>query len=222
MQAGRQGGFAPKWCYMLWNVRHSKSSQHPPHTKVTVFSFFLFMMRTSKISLSNFQIHNTVSLAVVTMLCVISPGLTYFITGSLYHSGLVLFCFLRHVEVPRLGVELVLQLLAYTTATARPDPHPTDARNRTHILMGSGQVCFHWATTGTLNKLVFSWLLTAVCRLIYLDHQLTVAFPSAERQKHSRCPPIVTKFQSRCQKGTPMACRGPAPMSWRRLLGELC
>ena len=29
---------------------------------------------------------------------------------------------LQHVEVPRLGVESELQLPAYTTATARPDP----------------------------------------------------------------------------------------------------
>ena len=29
---------------------------------------------------------------------------------------------LWHMEVPRLGVELELQLLAYTTATATPDP----------------------------------------------------------------------------------------------------
>ena len=28
----------------------------------------------------------------------------------------------RHMEVPRLGVESELQLLAYTTATAMPDP----------------------------------------------------------------------------------------------------
>ena len=27
-----------------------------------------------------------------------------------------------HMEVPRLGVESKLELLAYTTATARPDP----------------------------------------------------------------------------------------------------
>ena len=29
---------------------------------------------------------------------------------------------LRHMEVPRLGVEAELQLPAYTTATATPDP----------------------------------------------------------------------------------------------------
>ena len=38
----------------------------------------------------------------------------------------VLFCFLgphpRHMEVPRLGVKLEPQLLAYTTATATQDP----------------------------------------------------------------------------------------------------
>ena len=32
----------------------------------------------------------------------------------------------RHMEVPRLGVELELWLLAYTTATATPDPEPTE------------------------------------------------------------------------------------------------
>ena len=38
----------------------------------------------------------------------------------------VFFCFLRpqvrHMEVPRLGVALELQLPAYSTATATPDP----------------------------------------------------------------------------------------------------
>ena len=43
------------------------------------------MMRTFKIySFSNFQIYNTVLLAIVTMPYITSPGLTYFITGSLY------------------------------------------------------------------------------------------------------------------------------------------
>ena len=59
---------------------------------------------------------------------------------------------LRHMEVPGLGVELELQVPAYPTATATPDPscpfdlhhslwqrqilNPlSDARDRTHILM---------------------------------------------------------------------------------------
>jgi len=43
------------------------------------------------------------------------PTLTFF---SLSFEG----CTLPHMEVPRLGVELELQPLAYTTATAMPDP----------------------------------------------------------------------------------------------------
>jgi len=64
------------------------------------------------------------------------------------------------MEVPRLGVELELQLLAYTTATATLDlscicnlHHSSwqhrilnplsKARDQTHILMDSSQVRFH-------------------------------------------------------------------------------
>ena len=75
---------------------------------------------------------------------------------------LLFFCFLglhpQHVEVPRLGVKLELQLPAYAIAIATPDPscvfdlhhssrqhqilNPlSEARNRTHNLMGSSQVC---------------------------------------------------------------------------------
>ena len=39
----------------------------------------------------------------------------------LFLGGSFLGLRLWHVEVPRLGVELDLQLLAYTTATATPD-----------------------------------------------------------------------------------------------------
>ena len=65
------------------------------------------------------------------------------------------------MEVPRLGVESALQLLAYTTATAMWDPdlslvcdlhHSSqqhwilhsliEARDRTCILMVTSQVCF--------------------------------------------------------------------------------
>ena len=58
------------------------------------------------------------------------------LSGILVMTGLPLFFFffffflpfgflrlhLRHMEVPRLGVESELQPLAYTTATAMPDP----------------------------------------------------------------------------------------------------
>ena len=66
---------------------------------------------------------------------------------------------LRHMEVSRLGIELELQLLAYTTAIATPDPscicdlrgslrqyrilNPLrEARNQTHILMDTSQICY--------------------------------------------------------------------------------
>ena len=59
----------------------------------------------------------------------------------------------QHMEVPRLQVESELQLPAYTVAIAMPDPsHICDlrrilnplnkARDRTHILTDTGQVCY--------------------------------------------------------------------------------
>ena len=87
--------------------------------------------------------------------------------------------YLRHMEVPKLGVKLELQLPAYATTTATPDLHTAasstyttahcNARSLTHwavqgsncILMDISQIHFHWATTGTpqchlLNILSFS------------------------------------------------------------------
>ena len=50
-----------------------------------VVMFFFLVMGTLKIySLRNFQICNTVLLTIVTRLYIISPWLTYFITGSLF------------------------------------------------------------------------------------------------------------------------------------------
>ena len=73
---------------------------------------------------------------------------------------------LQPMEVPRLGVDLELQLLAYTTATAIPglrlicDLHHSSwqhqipdplrkARDRSCILMDARQIHFHCATMGT-------------------------------------------------------------------------
>ena len=88
-----------------------------------------------------------------------SPFLFYFI-----------FCFLglypRHMEVPRLGVESELQLLAYTTAIAMQDPsricnHHHSSRQRrilnplnkardwTHNFMVTRWISFHCATMET-------------------------------------------------------------------------
>ena len=72
---------------------------------------------------------------------------------------------LRHMEIPRLSVQLELQLLAYTTATAKPDlsrifnlHHSSwqhqilnplrKARDRTRNLMVQSQIHFCCARTG--------------------------------------------------------------------------
>ena len=87
----------------------------------------------------------------------------------------VLFClfacflgpYLWHMEILRLGMELELQLPAYTTVTATPHlshicylhhsswqhliPNPlSEARDRTQILRNTSQIHFHCATMGTL------------------------------------------------------------------------
>ena len=93
-------------------------------------------------------------------------GSTVLIHISLVFTALLfpfIFCILglhlQHMEVPRLGVQLELQLLAYTTATAMPDPsrlcdlhHSSqqhwipdplrEARDRTRILMDTSQSHF--------------------------------------------------------------------------------
>jgi len=82
----------------------------------------------------------------------------------------VLFCFwgphLQHMEVPKLGVELELELPAYTTATAIQDlshicnlHHSSyqcrilnplsEPGDQTCVLMDTRQVVNHWALTGT-------------------------------------------------------------------------
>ena len=79
--------------------------------------------------------------------------------------------FLWHVEIPRLGVELELQLSAYATVTATRDlSHVCDLhhssrqrlilkplnedRGRTLILMDTSQVCYHCAMTKLLANTI--------------------------------------------------------------------
>ena len=76
------------------------------------------------------------------------------------------------MEVPRLGVKSELQLLVYTTATARCDlscvcdlhhssrQHQVlnpliEARDGTHILTDTSLVRYHGATVGTPSTLLF-------------------------------------------------------------------
>ena len=75
---------------------------------------------------------------------------------------------LWHMEVPRLEVELELQLPTFITATATQDPscicnlhHSSrqcriltllsEARDRTYVLMDASQIHFRWVTMGALD-----------------------------------------------------------------------
>ena len=93
----------------------------------------------------------------------------FFLTVCIY----LFICFLGphpwHMGVPRLGVQLELQLLAYATVTTTQDlssicnlhhstlmaalgriPNPlSKPQDWTCILMDTSQVCYCWATTGT-------------------------------------------------------------------------
>ena len=109
---------------------------------------------------------------------------------SLSHSHVCLFVFVffratpEALEVPRLGVKSELQLLAYTRATAMPDPShicnlchssqqckilnpPGKARNQTYVLINTSQSHFCWATTGTPS---FSCFFFSFC-VISLGHK---------------------------------------------------
>ena len=84
---------------------------------------------------------------------------TYYPSTFFFFFLLFLGLHLRHMEVPRLEVQLELQLLAYTTVTATPDlSHicnlhhssqqlgilnpPSEARDQTHFLMDTSRACY--------------------------------------------------------------------------------
>ena len=90
-----------------------------------------------------------------------SPSILHGNTPNVPHFNLILFLGLRlqHMEIPRLGIQSELQLPAYTTATATPDPscvcdphhssqqhrilNPlSEARDQTQALMDSSQIRF--------------------------------------------------------------------------------
>ena len=73
---------------------------------------------------------------------------------------LFFFCFLGphlwHTEVPRLGVESELQLLAYTIATAMQDPSHICELHHSTIAHGNTGSLTHWARPGI--EPTFSWI----------------------------------------------------------------
>ena len=97
----------------------------------------------------------------------------------------------QHMEVPSLGVELELQLLAYTTATQDPSiicnlhrsswQHQilnplSKARVWTYLLMDASQICFHSATAGTPRKLYLTPASLCCHRLLRLRHMDKIQF----------------------------------------------
>ena len=62
---------------------------------------------------------------------------------------------MQHMEIPRLGVELDLQLLAYTTATATQAPSCTSVTYTT--ARGNTRYLTHWARPETVTP--SSWML---------------------------------------------------------------
>ena len=86
---------------------------------------------------------------------------SFFLSSSLHPSSFLPACLpgflgrhLQHMKIPRLGVELELQLLACLTATAMPDP----AASATYITAHSNTgYLTHWARPGI--EPASSWIL---------------------------------------------------------------
>ena len=94
------------------------------------------------------------------------------------------------MEVPRLGVELERQLSVCVTATRDPSRTfnlhhrsrqrqilnpPSKARDQTCVLMGTSQICFHWATTGTLFYFKYWVMVSYFDRVPFSNQQKNIA-----------------------------------------------
>ena len=118
---------------------------------------------------SSFSVSKLISINLQLLLCKSNFKIDF---GVSWFYFIYLFIFLGlhpwHMEVPRLGIELELQLPAYTTSTATATPDLSricdlhhrswqcqilnplrEARDWTHHLMFISRVCFHCATMGT-------------------------------------------------------------------------
>ena len=88
----------------------------------------------------------------------------YFLLACFF---LVLFCFcflglhLRHMEVPRLGVESELQLVAYATATATTRPGPLTPCARPGIEPASAWILVRFVSTEPQQEFLFFFLFRA-------------------------------------------------------------
>ena len=77
----------------------------------------------------NFKINISILVLVIGLFIFSISSYDKFVERNNLPKCIFFFCFLglhlQHMEVPRLGVKLELQLPAYTTATAMQDPPPT-------------------------------------------------------------------------------------------------
>ena len=135
---------------------------------------------------------------------------------SVFFSFVLLGPPLRHMEVPRLGVELELQLLACTTATAMqnlsrcvcnlhhssrqrqiPDPL-SKARTSTCILLDTGWIPFRCAMTGT----PYTWILESP--------------PKGERKEENIVENCVTRINPLNQGEIDrLLCHPTLPRNWQ-------
>ena len=118
---------------------------------ITINPLQVIFRKTSKIVFQSFPFYITI------ILCLNFLFFFPFFLGGRPHP--------QHMEVPRLGVQLELQLLTYTTATATPDLSSvcdlhssqqcwilnplSEARDRACHLIVPSQIHFHCATMGT-------------------------------------------------------------------------
>ena len=77
-----------------------------------------------------------------------------FLPSFLLSFRLFLGLHLQRIEVPRLGVQLELQLLAYTTATVMPDPTMSAAHTTAHGNVRSSRILVGFVTTEPHGELL--------------------------------------------------------------------
>ena len=160
---------------------------------LNISSILLFCFPSSKtpiilaLLLQWMKFHFSVSAWLFSLLYIIVTLFVVFLlfSNALYHTFIsrlfslsfgFLGPWLQHMEGPRLGVELELQLPAYTTATATWDPscicdlhhsswqcwilNPlSEARDQTQILRNSSQTHYNWAMTGTARLFSLEYLI---------------------------------------------------------------
>ena len=162
-------------------------SSHYIFVPLSLMKRLSFQQRINSAPESNSQLTVCVLLYFYALICLSIPKQIPHCTDYWNFLLFIYFVFLgplpRHMEVPRLGVELELQLPAYAKATATQDlshvwglPHSLQqcqilnplsrAGDWTCILMDTSQVHCGWATVGTpLFSFCFSdWILSIIIK----------------------------------------------------------